>query len=226
MRTKTNERRDAILAAAKQVFEECGFEQANMSVIAERLGSSKATLYRYFESKEALFQELLQRSAVTQGGDFMRLLKKTPVSAAGSACDSPLPAEALEVIARLDPSADVVTTLKSVSVQLIGIFYTPERYATTRMIIAASTNPDVGRMFYEQGYCMGMKFFEDYFAALIRAGRMRAADPRIVACHFRALVEAEINIEGLYNILPPLSSKQIDGFVERAIDVFWRGYGV
>jgi AcrR family transcriptional regulator len=223
MRTKTNERREAILATAKQVFEECGFEQANMAVIAERMGSSKATLYRYFESKEALFQALLQRSAATQGGDFKRLLWQNSEQLA---VDSSLPAEALEVIAGLDPAADVATTLKLVSTQLVQIFYTPERYATTRMIIAASTNAEVGRMFYEQGYRVGIKFFEDYFARLIQAGRLREADPRIVACHFRALVESEVNNEGLFNILPPLTDAQITGFVDRAIDVFMRAYAV
>jgi len=209
------------LAAAKKEFEECGFEQTNMAVIAERMGSSKATLYRYFESKEALFQALLQRSAATQGGDFQRLLRPHTER---ESMDLPLPVEAMEAIERLDPTADVDATLKSVSAQLMQIFYTPERYATIRMIIAASTNPEVGRMFYEQGYRVGIKFFEDYFAQLIQAGQLREADPRIMACHLRALVESEINNEGLFNILPPMTSAQIDGFVGRAIDVFMRAY--
>jgi hypothetical protein len=54
VKTKTEARREAILAAAKAVFEEMGFEQATMSEITARVGGSKATLYRYFDSKEAL----------------------------------------------------------------------------------------------------------------------------------------------------------------------------
>ena len=74
MRTKTNARRDAILAVAKQVFEEYGFENSSMALIAERLGSSKATLYRYFVTKEALFMELVRDYANATGGKLMGLL--------------------------------------------------------------------------------------------------------------------------------------------------------
>lgn len=67
-------RRAAILAAAKVVFEEVGFALATMDEIAARVGGSKATLYRYFESKDALFQELLRRAATEQNSPMLALL--------------------------------------------------------------------------------------------------------------------------------------------------------
>ena len=57
MRTKSETRRAAILAAAGQAFHEQGFEGVSMAQIALNLGCSKATLYSYFESKEVLFYE-------------------------------------------------------------------------------------------------------------------------------------------------------------------------
>lgn len=55
MRVRTEEKRDAIVQAASEVFLELGFEGASMSQIAARVGGSKRTLYGYFPSKEELF---------------------------------------------------------------------------------------------------------------------------------------------------------------------------
>src|SRR5262245_30381347 len=55
MRTRTEERRRAIIEAAKKIFLDQGFDAASMSEISERVGGSKATLYGYFPSKEELF---------------------------------------------------------------------------------------------------------------------------------------------------------------------------
>ena len=51
MRVRTQARRDTIIEAAIQLFEEAGYEGASMSELARRLGGSKATLYGYFPSK-------------------------------------------------------------------------------------------------------------------------------------------------------------------------------
>jgi AcrR family transcriptional regulator len=52
---------DAILDAAKRVFGEHGFEKAKMVDIAKRAGLAAGTLYNYFESKEQIFQSLMQQ---------------------------------------------------------------------------------------------------------------------------------------------------------------------
>lgn len=68
VRVKTAARREAILAAAKQVFQDMGYDGASMDEVAARFGGSKATVYRYFGSKEALFKELISRTANEMGG--------------------------------------------------------------------------------------------------------------------------------------------------------------
>jgi TetR/AcrR family transcriptional regulator, mexJK operon transcriptional repressor len=49
-----------ILVAARAQFLEQGFSDTSMDAIARRAGVSKATLYAYFPSKEALFSHLIQ----------------------------------------------------------------------------------------------------------------------------------------------------------------------
>jgi len=59
-RSNPDERRDHILAVAAEVFAEEGYGASSMSTIAARLGGSKATLYKYFPSKELLFEAVMQ----------------------------------------------------------------------------------------------------------------------------------------------------------------------
>lgn len=49
-----------ILAAASEVFLRAGYEQANMSEVAQKAGCSKRTLYLSFPSKLALFSSFVQ----------------------------------------------------------------------------------------------------------------------------------------------------------------------
>jgi AcrR family transcriptional regulator len=47
-----------LVAAAKEIFEECGFLEARISDIAVRAGLSHGSFYHYFESKEEVFREV------------------------------------------------------------------------------------------------------------------------------------------------------------------------
>ena len=52
--------KERILDAALEVFSHKGFHPATMDEIAEKAGVGKGTLYRYFETKEKLFAELMR----------------------------------------------------------------------------------------------------------------------------------------------------------------------
>ena len=59
-KTRSAERRDAILAAALDEFSTRGFEAARLDDVARRAGVAKGTIYLYFRDKETLFQELIR----------------------------------------------------------------------------------------------------------------------------------------------------------------------
>src|ERR1043165_8506720 len=54
MRVRTEEKKREIVEIAAQLFEELGYDRTSMSLISQRVGGSKATLYGYFKSKEEL----------------------------------------------------------------------------------------------------------------------------------------------------------------------------
>lgn len=60
-------KRELILAAAKDVFAEQGLEGASLRAIAVRAGYTPAALYFHFDSKEAIYAELLKASLASLG---------------------------------------------------------------------------------------------------------------------------------------------------------------
>jgi AcrR family transcriptional regulator len=59
-KARSEERREAILAAALDEFSSRGFEAARLEDVARRAGVAKGTIYLYFRDKESLFQELIR----------------------------------------------------------------------------------------------------------------------------------------------------------------------
>ena len=56
------ERPRQILEAALAVFGDQGFEHARLEDVADRASVSKGTIYNYFPSKEALFEEMVRQT--------------------------------------------------------------------------------------------------------------------------------------------------------------------
>lgn len=57
------EKRQEVIRAAATVFREKGFRGASLSDIAQELRTDRASLYYYFASKEALFNEVVQEAS-------------------------------------------------------------------------------------------------------------------------------------------------------------------
>jgi AcrR family transcriptional regulator len=58
---KSGQRVESLLAVAKEVFAEKGFERATTLEIAQRLGVSEATVFTYFGSKRELCLQVIRR---------------------------------------------------------------------------------------------------------------------------------------------------------------------
>lgn len=59
---EVSDRRTRILCAAQEVFAQEGFRSAEVRTVAERAGVGKATIYKFFPSKEALLLVIVEES--------------------------------------------------------------------------------------------------------------------------------------------------------------------
>jgi AcrR family transcriptional regulator len=57
-------KRSAIVAAAREVFEERGFDGAGIAEIMARVGSAYGSFYTYFDSREAVFAAVIEDASV------------------------------------------------------------------------------------------------------------------------------------------------------------------
>jgi AcrR family transcriptional regulator len=70
-------KRELILDAAKQVFAEDGLEGASLRAIATRAGYTPAALYFHFDSKEAIYADVLRASLASLGAAVDQAVTKT-----------------------------------------------------------------------------------------------------------------------------------------------------
>ncbi len=196
MRVRTDDRRQAIIEIAVELFREVGFERATMAMISQRLGGSKGTLYGYFQSKEDLF-EAAMTSAVEGPGD--------------------------KIMNLLDPQADDLhEMLERFANAYLGFILGSDVLAITRTAVAESANSPLGAHLFALGPGRAITAFTQFFTLLIDQGRLRAASPLTASIQFKGLVEAGFLEEALYGADFQVKRRKA---VTAAIDTFLRAYG-
>lgn len=195
MRVMTDTRRQAIIEIAIGLFREVGYERASMAEISARLGGSKATLYKYFPSKEDLFSAAMLAAVETRGLELCRLL---------------------------DPETDDMraTLLKygKAFVELVG---GADVLAITRTAVAEGANSRLGAMLYAHGPRRGLMDIVAFVERQQERGILRAADARQVALHLKALLEAGLVEPLLYGTQREYAAGVA---VAAAVDAFLRAY--
>ena len=196
--TPTDHKRRQILEGARRVFLADGFDGASMGSIAKAAGVSKGTLYSYFESKEALFERLIEDERASL-------------------------AEALFQLDGDDP--DTRAVLRRLGRSFLAMLSRPEHVASVRMVIGAAEKlPRLGQVFYEAGPRQGVTRLAAYLRRQVAAGRLAIPDVEVAAQQFLDLCGGLVMKRLLFAVAPPdeaLAERQ----VERALTMFFSAYG-
>ncbi len=199
MKMKTEEKRQAILEGAAQVFQELGFERTTMAAISARAGGSKATIYNYFSTKEELFFEIM--SLATE-------------------------AEFEAVHQAIDPATDnIATSLLHFGEKLLAFLYSPSFQAQRHLAIAESRRSRLGQLAYERGVLRSQKLMEEFLQAAMTSGKLRQANPHVATCHLYSLLESELLDRFLFQLQDQIPGEEIAAATGRAIEVFMAAYG-
>lgn len=141
---RSDARPDEILDAALDLFVEKGFDAARMEDVARRAGLSKAGVYLYFDSKEALLKALIVREVAP-------VAQRAEVMATAGAAD---PEQALRMIAGFVVSRLSDTRVFSVPHLVISIasrfpeiaqFYRAEVIDRARMAVMSIVRAGVAK---------------------------------------------------------------------------------
>ncbi|WP_052208805.1 TetR/AcrR family transcriptional regulator [Croceibacterium mercuriale] len=144
---RQQERRAAIVAAARQSFLAKGYAATSMSGLLKTLGGSKATLWSYFRSKEELFAAVIEDVTAS-----FRQQIETDL---------------------LNPG-DLEQTLVAFCRSFMARMTHPDGVATWRLVMAESSRfPEVGLIFYREAASQVERRLAGYLQQQIDAGRLR-----------------------------------------------------
>lgn len=191
-------KRRQILDGARRVFLDSGFDAASMNEIARIAGVSKGTLYVYFASKEALFEDLVRHDKREQ----------------------------VEQVCWLDEEADDLrSALTDLGARLLRHMLQPDRIAQLRTVIAVSARfPQIGRAFYEAGPEYGQRKLAAFLRAHGGAHGLRIHDCDRAAAHFSDLCKSHVLLRAILNVGEVPDDAALDAHVAAAVDAFLRAY--
>lgn len=200
-RASPDERREYILAVAALVFADEGYGATSMSTIAARLGGSKATLYKYFPSKEQLFEAVMEQRC----GEVTAPLQQIAEAEDG----------------------DLESLLANFGSRFMAALFQPGALELHRTVHAESLRfPQLAETFIRSG---PEAVYATLSAALRRfaaRGLIECADPRLAAEQFMGMVRGDRHMRVAMGLAEPPPLDVIEREARFAAKVFVRGLAV
>lgn len=197
--SKTKDRRAAIVDVAARLFAEQGYAATSMSMIAARLGGSKATLYSYFKSKESIFEAHIQAQCAKVS---RATFDEWP-----------------------EDSVGIAAILRSVGAHLVELILSDAHIANLRMLVAESQRtPELGRIFYQAGPLNGERRLARYLEAAVERGELVPLDSTTAARQFLSLCRSRLFMERLIGLSPAPTAAEADACAAEAVTAFMAAY--
>jgi AcrR family transcriptional regulator len=186
-----------ILQAARAHFLEHGFADTSMDVIARSAGVSKATLYAYFPSKEALFSHLVQTECREK-------------------CIS-LPSP--------DLVHGIVPALHALCGHFVAHFLTKEQSAFFQTVSAQRWRfPELCQLYFKSGRKIVLDFVAAYLCEAKALGLLAFDDADIAADQLLNLVLSDLPFRVALG-LELRSEAEAERIMKAGIEVFLKAYG-
>ena len=163
--------RERILAAALEMFSERGFAGTNIRELSASLGMGKSSLYRHFESKEDIWNALLDEMIAYYGARF------------GSSEHLPPVPESLEELVQM-------------TMQMADFTIHDEKIVKTRKLLSIEQYRDErAKALATKHFLTGLTdMFTQLFSAMMERGLLRRDDANMLAFAYTAPISALIRL--------------------------------
>ena len=163
--------RERILAAALEMFSQNGFVGTNIRELSASLGMGKSSLYRHFESKEDIWNALLDDMIAYYDARF------------GSSEHLPPVPESLEGLVQM-------------TMQMASLTIRDEKIVMTRKLLSIEQYRDArARALATKHFLTGLTdMFTQLFSAMMDRGLLRRDDARMLAFAYTAPISALIHL--------------------------------
>ena len=166
-----NDTKERILAAALEMFSQKGYAGTNIRELTASLGLVKSGVYKHFESKEAIWNALLDEMTVYYDKRF----------------GSP---------ENLPPIPDTAEELTGLTMRMVNITVHDEKIVMTRRLLSIEQFRDErARALATKHFLTGLtEMFTYIFAGMMEKGLLRQDDPGILAFAYVTPVAALIHL--------------------------------
>lgn len=192
------DRRDRYLDAALRLFSEHGFVGTSTDMLVAEVGGSKATLYRYFPSKEDLIAGLMDRVAAMVGDDV-----EDP-----AASDAPLEEE-----------------LTAMAYSACRGVWSQEAALVLRLALGEYGRfPELARTIWEHGPAITYERFHRFVAERGHRGEIDVPDAQIAGEHFLGGLVGHQQLKIAFGMAERPSGAAEDARVREAVATFLARY--
>ena len=190
--------KERILAAALEMFSQNGYAGTNIRELSESLGLVKSAMYRHFESKEAIWNTLLDELIAYYEARF------------GST-------------EHLPPVPDSLKELVTMTMRMVSFTVHDETVVKTRkMLTIEQFRDERARELATKYFLTGLKdMFTPLFAGMMDKGLLRRDDPVMIAFAYTAPISVLIHLCDREPEKTEDAMKQAEGFSRH----FFRIYG-
>ena len=166
-----NDTKERILAAALEMFSQKGYAGTNIRELSASLGLVKSGVYKHYESKEAIWNALLDQMIAYYGEHF------------GSAEHLPPVPDSLEGLTRL-------------TMQMVNITVHDEKIIMTRKVLTLEQYRDARACeLATKHFLTGLtEMFTHIFTGMMDKGLLRKDDPEMLAFAYTAPISALIHL--------------------------------
>ena len=163
--------KERILLAALEMFSQNGYAGTNIRELAASLDMGKSSLYRHFESKEEIWNTLLDRMIAYYGERF------------GSA-------------EHLPPVPDSLEELVNMTMRMVDFTVHDEKIVMTRKVLAIEQFRDErAKGLATRHFLTGLtQLFTPVFEGMMEKGLLRQDDPEMLAFAYTAPISALIHL--------------------------------
>ena len=166
-----NDTKERILEAALEMFSQKGYAGTNIRELSASLGLVKSGVYKHYESKEAIWNALLDEMIAYYGEHF------------GSS-------------EHLPPVPDSLEGLVTMTMQMVNFTVHDERIIMTRKVLTLEQfRDDRARELATKHFLTGLtEMFTHIFAGMMDKGSLRRDDPAMLAFAYTTPISALIHL--------------------------------
>ncbi|GAB3533928.1 TetR/AcrR family transcriptional regulator [Photobacterium alginatilyticum] len=192
-------KQENIILAAIDIFTEKGLEQASMEAISKKAEVSKRTLYKYYPTKESLFNAIIERMLSNVAG-----ITQTP----------------------FNPDEPVKVQLTAIARKEVELLCCPHFISLARMVLSECmrSTDSASLMMKKVQQLEGFKGLSKWIEAGVSAEVLDIRYPDIASEQFMAALKSIVFWPQILVHLPPASQHEREIAIEMAVAQFLSAY--